>query len=272
MSLIPTCVGVAAPVADSRPQLSIITCANRSNPYFAEAIASLAQACAGHPVQRVLVANGGWQPTESIAAGFDLVVTTADRGLGLARNLGARHSAGEWMTFFDSDDLLDPTYVAETLAAIEAPQARDGMPFFFNATSMISEQGETMQDWRPALGRIPDALALRLAHPYTGATLVVRTALFQEMGGYCWSGYAEDYELTLRLFFGPAGRHSPHRHAGAIYRYRQHGDTMSGSLRGKIRGVRAVQWHYLRHHGRLSMLLGVLASTLRLARVPDHDH
>lgn len=244
-----------------RPKLSIVTCANRVNPYFDAAIQSLAAACAGHSVQRVLVANGGWQPSEAIARGFDLVVLTAESGLGHARNIGAERSTGEWVTFFDSDDLLDAQYVASTLAWTErhAPQE-----FFFNTTAMIAENGELMADWTPALKRYPDSIALRLAHPYTGATLVIRSELFRRAGGYQWKGYAEDYELTLRLVFEHAGRTVPLRNSGAIYLYRQHGDTMSGNLRKKIEGVRAVQWHHLLNHRRWSMLLGVFVSTLRL--------
>lgn len=245
------------------PKLSIVTCANRPNPFFDTAIQSLAKACAGFSVQRVLVANGGWEPEASIARGFDLVVATPLGGLGHARNLGVEHSAGEWVTFFDSDDLLDPQYVAATLAAIERQAKQD---FFFNTTAMIAEDGALMADWVPALQRCPDPLALRLAHPYTGATLVIRSMLFRRMGGYQWQGYAEDYELTLRLVFEHGRRHAPVRNSGAVYLYRQHGDTMSGNLRKKIQGVRAVQRHHFWTHRRWSMALGILVSTLRLVR------
>lgn len=246
-----------------RPRLSIVTCANRTNPYFDAAVASLAQACAGQPVQRVLVANGGWQPDARTATGFDLIVTTPENGLGHARNLGVERAGGDWVTFFDSDDLLDAAYVAETLAATERSGAAG---FFYNTTAMITAAGEPMTGWTPALQRYPDGVALRLAHPYTGATLVIRRALFRQAGGYRWKGYAEDYELTLRLVFDHAGR-PPARNARAVYLYRQHGDTMSGDMRKKIEGVRAVQVHHLLAHRRWSMLLGVLASTLRLARL-----
>lgn len=247
-----------------RPRLSIVTCANRVNPYFDAAIQSLAVACAGQRVQRVLVANGGWQPSASIRDGFDLVVTTEQGGLGHARNLGVAHSTGEWVTFFDSDDLLDARYVAATLAFTGRPAAG---AFFFNTTAMVAESGELMADWTPALQRYPDALALRLAHPYTGATLVIRSELFRHIGGYQWQGYAEDYELTLRLVFQQPHRQAPARNPEAVYLYRQHGDTMSGNARKKVEGVRAVQMHHLLTHRRWSMLLGVLASTLRLARI-----
>ena len=215
-------------------------------------------------MQRVLVANGGWQPSDAIAKGFDLVVTTSQSGLGHARNLGVERCTGEWVSFFDSDDLLSSSYIGATLDAADRHPTDD---FFFNTTAMVADSGELMADWTPALKRYPDSLALRIAHPYTGATLVIRSELFRRVGGYQWTGYAEDYELTLRLVFEHGRRQMPLRNLDAVYFYRQHGDTMSGDVRKKIEGVRAVQLHHLRMHRRWSMLLGVVASTLRLARV-----
>lgn len=250
----------------TQPRLSIITCANQSNPYLGEAIASLALACRGHDVQRVLVANGGWQPDAVEASGFDLVITTTEMGLGRARNIGVERCATTWVTFFDADDLLGPAYVRETIACTDREEYRlGGRPFFFNTAAMIDEDGQPMGNWSPALGRFPPGLALRLAHPYTGATLVIRTEVLVRMGGYNWSDYAEDYDLTLRLVFDQNGGLTPSINDRAIYRYRQHRNTMSGNLRHKIAGVRAVQLVHLLQHRRWSMAIGVAASTLRLA-------
>src|SRR5690606_14242377 len=47
---------------------------------------------------------------EAIAAtdGRCTVVTQPNAGLGAARNTGVRHATGEFLAFFDSDDLLMP--------------------------------------------------------------------------------------------------------------------------------------------------------------------
>lgn len=45
------------------------------------------------------------------------VIHQDNRGLGAARNVGAREAQGEWLYFFDSDDLLVPTALEELLAA-----------------------------------------------------------------------------------------------------------------------------------------------------------
>lgn len=241
--------------------LSIITCANRDNPYFRDALTSLCAANSHATTQRILVANGGWEPPRHIQKHFDLVVKTAKSGLGYSRNLGVEASTTEWITFFDSDDLLDSSYIKNTIAFIKN---NTNIDFFFNTPLMVLESGAPIHAWIPRLRRIPPRLALRIAHPYTGATLVIRKGLFCEMRGYQWPGYAEDYDFSLRLIHKHPKLSSIHQNREAIYYYRKHPATMSGDISNKIRGLRAVQAHHLIAHKKPSMLIGILISTARL--------
>lgn len=239
--------------------LTIVVCANRDNPFFAAALQSLTEAQLGiSRVETVLVANGGWHPPVEHAALFDLVITTPNSGLGRARNLGVENSSGDWISFFDSDDLMAPDYLKETLAAIAHAKPFD---IFFNRVRMIDTNGRTLPD-RFRLERLPNMVSLALAHPFTGATLVIRRTVFLAEGGYQWRGYAEDYDLSLRLFFSPQ-RLRFKRNPAAAYLYRQHDDTMSADNSQKIIGVRAVQLHHARS-GRPILYVGALASSLRL--------
>lgn len=249
--------------------LAIITCANRDNPYFRDALNSLGAANSNAAAQRILVANGGWDPPLQIQACFDLVVRTDRSGLGYSRNLGAEASTAEWITFFDSDDLLDSNYTKNTIAFVEK---HPNTNFFFNSPLMISESGIPIPEWAPRLRRIPARLALRIAHPYTGATLVIRKSLFSEIRGYQWAGYAEDYELSLRLIHKHPKNNPIYQNTDAIYYYRQHQATMSGNLIHKIRGLRAVQFHHFLAHKKPSMLIGILVSTARFYLTKFSDH
>ncbi len=243
-------------------RLSIIVCANRDNPFFVEALDSLAAARGGmDDVETVLIANGGWNPPAEIAERFDKVIRLAEGGLGRARNEGARQAAGEWITFFDSDDALDRAYIEQTLRAVAmCDVTRD---IVFNVVVMMDEKGNPFDDGF-RLERLPSRISTIIAHPFTGATLVIGRKTFVLARGYEWQGYAEDYELTLRLM------RSPHnlrivRNPQSIYLYRQHADTMSGSSIKKIEGVRDVQLHHARK-GNPLMYIGVLISRLRLLK------
>ena len=241
--------------------LTIIVCANRDNPHFAAALKSLDEARSRTiGVEQLLVANGGWKPPATIAGHFDTIIHLESGGLGLSRNAGVEKAKGEWISFFDSDDLLDPDYLKETIAAVQNAAADT---IFFNRVRMIDERDAVLPPLFH-LENLPDFLSLRLAHPFTGATIVIKRSAFLAEGGYRWSGYAEDYDLTLRLAFSRS-HFRIRRNDKAFYLYRQHPDTMSGNKREKIRGVRNVQLHHARA-GYPSMYLGVVASSLRLLR------
>ncbi len=241
--------------------LTIIVCANRDNPFFGAALRSLAEARGrAGDVETILVANGGWDPPAAIADHFDRVLRLEAGGLGMSRNVGVENAKGEWISFFDSDDLLDPDYLRETTAVLR--RASDNQ-IFFNRIRMIDEDGGVLPD-RFRLENLPDFLSVRLAHPFTGATIVIRRSDFLAETGYRWKGYAEDYDLTLRLTFSKR-RFRLARNDRAFYLYRQHGDTMSGDRREKVLGVRDVQLHHARS-GHPSMYLGVAVSSLRLLR------
>lgn len=243
-------------------RLSIIVCANRDNPFFVEALNTLTTARSGtDDVEAVLIANGGWDPPTPIAGRFDKVIRLAEGGLGRARNEGARQASGKWITFFDSDDALDRAYIEETLRVVATcDTTRD---IVFNAVVMMDETGKPFDDGF-RLERLPNRISTIIAHPFTGATLVIGRETFVAAGGYDWQGYAEDYELTLRLMRPPHNLRIV-RNRQSIYLYRQHADTMSGSSVQKIEGVRDVQLHHARA-GNPLMYLGVLISRLRLLK------
>jgi glycosyltransferase involved in cell wall biosynthesis len=49
-----------------------------------------------------------------------VVLSTENGGPGSARNAGLAHASGEWVTFADADDVLDPAYLAAVDAFIDA--------------------------------------------------------------------------------------------------------------------------------------------------------
>lgn len=64
------------------------------------------------------------------------VVITKNQGLGPARNEGLRHASGEYVYFFDSDDVLDRKFVATIDRVVKASDGAD----------LILFSGESFQD------------------------------------------------------------------------------------------------------------------------------
>lgn len=248
-------------MAQQKTVLSIIMCMHSDNPFMEKAFESMTRAVAGLPVETILVANGGYRPMEAVAARFDKQVTTAIGGLGYARNRGVEEAEGEFITFFDADDLLERTYVERQLEAI-ASGLLNGNAYAFSATKNVGPADEPIGASLSArMTREPNR-TLWFKHPFTGATLLIRREHMISIGGYKWSGYAEDYELSVRLRerFGPAVYLGDNH-----YIYRLHGAAMSSSVKKKARGVMHIQLHAVVGGKGPRYAAGALVSMCRLA-------
>ena len=86
------------------------------------------------PLQVVLVDNNSEDNTLEVleqfkdkhdAPDFQVVVTQEEqRTAGAARNRGFDHATGQWVMFFDSDDLMEPTLVEEYARQVEKHQGQ----------------------------------------------------------------------------------------------------------------------------------------------------
>ncbi len=118
---------------------------------------------------------------------------------GAARNQGAAASSAPLIAFLDSDDLWLPRRLERQLAAwARAP----GAGFAFCNVQRFDEKG--LIGPQPCLPPAADyngaILAGILLEPLAiSSTLLVRRALFEQVGGFAPVRANEDYELTLRL-------------------------------------------------------------------------
>ena len=147
------------------------------------------------------------------------VIHSERRGLPGARNLGARHSKGSLLCMVDADDLLEPTYLARSVAALEASP---GAAF---ASHWLRAFGDEHWEWTPTDCTFP---ALLHANTINGAALLRRGA-FDRVGGFDESMIdgCEDWEFWIRVV--DAGYH------GVIipeflFRYRRRADSMSRTM------------------------------------------
>lgn len=191
----------------------VITCYNYAH-YLGDAIES-ALAQTHQPLEVIVVDDGSTDNTWEVAARYPVrVVTQTNQGLSAATNAGVRASTGEFVVRLDADDVLYPTFVEETLAALEqyprAALAHTDSEFFGTRT-----------------GRAPfkpfDAEALAEGAMTTCCSLFRRSA-WDAVGGLDPTMVlCEDWDLWLTF----AERNMP----GVMVRkvlwgYRQHGPSM----------------------------------------------
>ena len=107
------------------PSVSVIMPAYNVEPYIGDAIRSaLAQTFTDFEL--IVVDDGSKDGTAEVVKGFAKqdgrvkLVQQGNRGLAGARNSALRAARGEFFALLDSDDLWEPTFLAEQLAILRA--------------------------------------------------------------------------------------------------------------------------------------------------------
>ncbi len=195
--------------------------------YLLETIASAA-AQTYRRTEIVLVNDGTDKPESLAILGqasrlVSIYLEQPNRGLGAARNTGFRAAQGQYVVPLDADDLLNPAYIVECLAAL-----RDTDAFAYTDFQVFGT--ETYQE-RPGeynLYRLLDQNYLTYA-------ALIRKQDWEKSGGYDESlkcfGY-EDWEFWLRLGAHKRfGRYVPN----PLFSYRKHGASLYDFARERHR-------------------------------------
>jgi glycosyltransferase involved in cell wall biosynthesis len=160
----------------------------------------------GVTVEAIVVDDGSTDGTADRVVALDdprirLVQDGGSRGPAAARNAGVAEARAEWVAFLDDDDLWAPDKLALQLAALgDADWGYTG--------AVVVDDSLVPTDELPLAS--PVGLADRLRHGNVltggGSAVVVRRAVFRELGGFDESlYYVEDWDLWRRLAeHGPA--------------------------------------------------------------------
>ena len=149
------------------------------------------------PTEIIVVDDGSTDGTEalarSIAAQDDriVVVRQPNAGVSAARNLGARHATGRWLTFLDCDDQVDPRWLCELGLALDA-----GADLVFTPAHAIGKTGKdrpwSVQPLGPAFAGITGL--------FNPGMFALARADFEAIGGYSPAlTFSENTDLGLRL-------------------------------------------------------------------------
>ncbi len=161
------------------------------------------------PHELILVDNGSTDGTAAVLRGFAqshpelhaVVVSEPQLGACAARNRGLAMASGEWVAFFDSDDVMHPTLLESYLRCI-ARHSCDA--------DVVMVQGRIIGTDGRLLRRMPlfatDCLAQHVLHGMLSTQCyAARRSLVTAVGGWDitlprW----QDYELGVRLLLSGA--------------------------------------------------------------------
>jgi len=158
------------------------------------------------PLQVVLVDNASSDDTGEVLQQFkqqhaheadlDIVLAHEPRhSAGAARNCGFAQATGEWVLFFDSDDLMDPDLVAAYVRCLQS--SRQTLDMIGAPSTLVFPDGSR----RAAPFHHHDLIAQHILHgQFATQRYAVRRAFFAQSQGWnpdlpVWN----DYELSLRL-------------------------------------------------------------------------
>ena len=186
-----------------QPTVSVIIPAYQTADLIAETLASVA-AQTRTDYEVVIIDDGSTDDLNGACAPFLAdprfrLHHFANCGVTAARNRGLGLAAGQYLAFVDSDDLMEPDYLAVMLGALEANPGAvlaccDALMF-----GVPEREGRLLSDFEPM--ETPPSLQQVLAGRflvYTGVT--VRAEAVRSVGGYSTGmPAAEDFDLWLRL-------------------------------------------------------------------------
>lgn len=199
----------------------IVTCYNLGH-FLREALDSVH----GQTYQEleIIIVDDGSTDTTTLEqltrlASQERILCTPNRGLPAARNTGVQHSRGQYVCCLDADDQLTPTYLAQSVALLDAH------PEFAFASHWLEAFGDEQWSWQPMRS---DLAALLDANMINGAALFRRT-LWDDIGGFdeSMTDGCEDWEFWLRATIaGHRGVILP----AVLHRYRRRAQSMSRTM------------------------------------------
>ncbi|UCE88660.1 MAG: glycosyltransferase, partial [Pseudomonadota bacterium] len=188
------------------------------------------------------------------------VVRNPGRGIVAALNAGAAAASGEFLARMDGDDIALPWRLEAQLALLgDAPDIgiAGGRVEIFGGAPQLAAGYRAYQRWINALVTPHDiAREIFIESPIPHPTAMLRRDVFDALGGYRDTPWAEDYDLWLRAF--QAGvpmakprevvlrwRDAPARLSRTSARYSQHNFLRAKAhflARTGLRGREAVIW------------------------------
>jgi GT2 family glycosyltransferase len=265
--------GSVPPELPHYPRVSVVVCAYNAERTMEACLASLE--CLNYPDYEVIVVNdGSTDGTLAIAEGFAYcrIISQQNKGLGVARNVGAEAATGEIVAYTDSDCVADPDWLTYLVAKMEtAALVACGGPNFPPPEESLVPAAVAVSPGGPTHVLLSDDVAEHIA----GCNMAFRRDILLRMGGFdpIYRAAGDDVDICWR--FQDAGYTIGFSPAAVVWHFRR--NTVKAYI-GQQRGYgKAEALVYSKHPFRFNLfgqakwlgrIYGDLSAALLLSRKP----
>jgi O-antigen biosynthesis protein len=265
--------GALPPRLPRYPRVSVVVCAYNAERTLDQCLTSLA--ALDYPDYEVILVNDGSRDrTLDIAEehGFCRIISQPNKGLSVARNVGAEAAAGEIVAYTDSDCVADPDWLTYLIAKMEASDlAACGGPNFPPREDGLVPSVVAVAPGGPTHVLISDEVAEHIA----GCNMAFRRDVLVGLGGFdpIYRAAGDDVDICWR--FQDAGYVIGFSPAAVVWHFRRNTVTAYYSQQRGYGKAEALV--YAKHPFRFNLfgqakwlgrIYGDLSASLLLSRRP----
>jgi O-antigen biosynthesis protein len=265
--------GPLPPPLSRYPRVSVVVCSYNSERTMEACLASLE--VLNYPDYEVIVVNdGSTDRTLEIAERFPYcrIISQPNKGLSVARNVGAEAATGEIVAYTDSDCVADPDWLTYLVGKMEASGlAACGGPNFPPPEDSLVPAAVAVSPGGPTHVLISDEVAEHIA----GCNMAFRRDVLLELGGFdpVYRAAGDDVDICWR--FQDAGHTIGFSAAAIVWHYRR--NTVKAYLNQQRGYGKAEALVYAKHPFRFNLfgqakwlgrIYGDLSAALLLSRKP----
>jgi O-antigen biosynthesis protein len=265
--------GPIPPALPRYPRVSVVVCSYNAERTMEPCLASLEKL--NYPDYEVIVVNdGSTDSTLSIAERFNYcrIISQQNKGLSVARNVGAEAATGEIVAYTDSDCVADPDWLTYLVAKMESANlVACGGPNFPPPEDSLVPAAVAVSPGGPTHVLLSDDVAEHIA----GCNMAFRRDVLLAMGGFdpIYRAAGDDVDICWR--FQDAGHVIGFSPAAVVWHFRR--NTVRAYV-GQQRGYgKAEALVYSKHPFRFNLfgqakwlgrIYGDLSAALLLSRKP----
>jgi glycosyltransferase involved in cell wall biosynthesis len=212
-------LGQLPPALPRYPRVSVVVCAYNAERTMDACLASLERL--SYPDYEVIVVNdGSTDRTLAISEGYPYcrIISQENKGLSVARNVGAEAATGEIVAYTDSDCVADPDWLSYLVATMETKGlvACGGPNFSPTETSLVPE-AIAVSPGAPCHVLLDDEIAEHIA----GCNMAFRRDALLGLGGFdpIYRAAGDDVDICWRL--QDAGYQIGYSASGFVWHFRR---------------------------------------------------